>query len=126
MRAIEVDRRGRPDHDVDRAGVDLRPAAGGDRLAHDLLFRVGQDVGDVELAGHLDVHAGGDIRLRVEIDHEGADTSGEGGGGKPQRDSGLADTTLERAHRQYVHEALRYRPLGWVHTQAGPVTNSEV
>ena len=81
---------------------------------------------DVELAGHLDVHAGGDIRLRVEIDHEGADTSGEGGGGKPQRDSGLADTTLERAHRQYVHEALRYRPLGWVHTQAGPVTNSEV
>ena len=40
--------------------------------------------------------------------------------------SGLADTTLERAHRQYVHEALRYRPLGWVHTQAGPVTNSEV
>lgn len=78
VRAVEVDRRRAADEHVDRAGVHLRPAAGGDRLADDLLLRVRQDIGDVESSCHLDVHAGGHIGLRVEVDDESTDAPGEG------------------------------------------------
>ncbi len=76
--AVEVDRRRAADQDVDGSGVHLRPAARGDRLADDLLLGVGQDIGDVESTGHLDVHPGGHIGLRVEVDDERSDTTGEG------------------------------------------------
>ena len=77
VRPVEVDRRGAADEDIDRPGVHLRPAAGSDRLTDDLLLRVRQDVGDVESSGHLDVHPGGDVGLRVEVDDERPDSSGE-------------------------------------------------
>lgn len=78
VRTVEVDRRGTADEYIDGSGVHLRPAAGGDRLTDDLLLRVRQDVGDVETSGHLDVHPGGDVGLRVEVDDESPDSSGEG------------------------------------------------
>lgn len=77
VRAVEVDRGGAADEDIDRPGVHLRPPAGRDRLTDDLLLRVRQDIGDVESSGHLDVHPGGDVGLRVEVDDERPDSSGE-------------------------------------------------
>lgn len=77
VRTVEVDCGGAADEDIDRSWVHLRPAAGGDRLPDDLLLRVRQDVGDVETSGHLDVHPGGDVGLRVEVDDESPDSSGE-------------------------------------------------
>lgn len=77
VRAVEIDRGGTADEDIDRPGVHLRPPAGRDRLTDDLLLRVRQDIGDVESSGHLDVHPGGDVGLRVEVDDERPDSSGE-------------------------------------------------
>ncbi len=78
VRSVEVDRRGASDQHIDRSGVHLRPTAGGDRLTDDFLLRVRQDIGDVEPTCHLDVHSGGHIGLRVEVDDERSDTTGEG------------------------------------------------
>ncbi len=103
VRAVEVDRGGAADEHVDRARVHLRPAAGGDRLTDDLLLRVRQDVGDVESSGHLDVHPGGDVGLRVEVDDESPDASGESRRGQPECHGRLADASLERADAEYVH-----------------------
>ncbi len=78
VRSVEVDRGGASDQHVDGSGVHFGPAAGGDRLTDDLLLRVRQDIGDVEPTCHLDVHSGGHIGLRVEVDDERSDTTGEG------------------------------------------------
>lgn len=112
VRPVEVDGGRAADQDIDRPGVDLRPPARRDRLSDDLLFGVSEDVGDIESTGHLDIHAGRDIRLRVEVDDEGPDAPSECRGGKPERHGGLSDPALEGADAEYVHNRLRYRPLG--------------
>lgn len=103
VRPVEVDRGGAPDQHIDGAGVDLRPSARGDRLSDDLLLRVRQDVGDVEPTCHLDVHPGGDVGLRVEVDDESPDAPSESRGGQPECHGRLADAPLERADAEYVH-----------------------
>ncbi len=40
-------------------------------------FGFARTSGDVESSGHLDVHPGGDVGLRVEVDDESPDASGE-------------------------------------------------
>lgn len=60
------------------------------------------------MTGHLDVHAGRDVGLRIEVDDEGSDAAGEGRGRQPERHGRLADTALEGADAEYVHEQIRY------------------
>src|SRR5690606_11974284 len=91
------------DEQIDRARMHLRPPTGRDRLADDLLLGVLQHVGDVQPAGDLNVHAGGDVRLGVEIDHEGADAAGEGGGSETESHGRLPDASFEGADAEYVH-----------------------
>ena len=74
---------------VDLAGASPGPPARRDRRAHDLLLRAGENIGDIEMPGDVDVHASRDVRLRIEVDHERAQTPGESGGGQPQRHRGL-------------------------------------
>jgi hypothetical protein len=108
VRSVEIDRRRTADHHVDLAGTALRPAAGSDRGTHDLLLRGGEDIRHVEVSGDVDVHAGGDVRLGVEIHDEGPQTLREGRGGQPEGHSCLSDSTLERADAKYMHERPRY------------------
>ena len=89
-------------------GSTLVQPLGRDRRADDLLLRDGEHIGDVEVAGDLDVHAGRDIGLRVEVDDEGPDAAGEGRGGQSERHGGLADPALEGADAEYVHKQIRY------------------
>ena len=77
---------------------------GRDRRAHDLVFRRGQHVGDVEVPGDRDVHAGGDVRLRVEIDDERRDALREGGGCEPERHRGLSHAPVEGADAEHMHK----------------------
>jgi hypothetical protein len=109
VRPVEVDGRGRSDHDVDLALGALRPPRGGDRLTDDLLLRVLEHVRHVEVAGDVDVEAGRDVRLRVEIHHQRAQSLGERGRSQAERHRRLADTTLEGAHAEYMHGEQRYR-----------------
>ena len=67
-------------------------------------FGRGEDIGDVEVTGDVDVHAGRDVGLRVEVDDEGRDAAREGGGSEPERHRGLSDASLEGADAEYVHE----------------------
>ena len=43
---------------------------------------VGEDVGDVEPTGDLDIHTGGDVGLRVEIYHESPNSPRKSRGGE--------------------------------------------
>jgi hypothetical protein len=109
MGAVEVDRGRAPDHHIDgRLGIRSRPAARGDRRTDDLLLRRGEHIGDVQVAGHLDVHAGRDVGLRVEVDDEGPDAAREGRRRQSEGDGRLADTALQRTDAEYVHEQIRY------------------
>lgn len=103
MRSVEVDGGRAADENIDRARMNLRPSAGGDRLTDDFLLRVRQDIGDVESSGHLDVHAGGHIGLRIEVDDKSTDAPGEGRRGQAEGHGRLADASLERADAEYVH-----------------------
>jgi hypothetical protein len=78
VRPVEIDRRRAADHHIDLAGTTLRPPARSDRGTHDLFLGGGENIGDVEVAGDVDVHAGGDIRLGVEVDYEGPEALREG------------------------------------------------
>lgn len=108
VRSVEVDRRGAADHDVDSAGVRLRPPGRSDRLTHRLLLGRGEDIGDAQPAGQRDVHAGRHVGLRVEVDDERPDALRERRGGQTEADGGLADASLEAAHAEYMHNQIRY------------------
>ncbi len=68
-----------------------------------------EDVGDVEVARDGDVEARGDVGLRVEVDHEGPETLGEGRRRESERHRRLADAPFERADAEYMHDDRRYR-----------------
>ena len=78
VRAVEVDGTRAADEHVNRAGAASCPAARRDRLTHGALLGRGENIGDCEMAGNLNVHAGGGVGLGVEIDHERAQTAREG------------------------------------------------
>jgi len=108
VRSVEVDRGRRSDEHVDRARTAAGPARRRDGRADDLLLGRGQHVGDVEVTGDVDVHAGRDIRLWVEVDHERRDTPCEGRRCEAERDRGLPHAPLEGADAQNVHEKPPY------------------
>src|SRR5690606_34025614 len=108
MGPVEVDGRRAADHDVDLAGATLRPSARGDGGANDLLLGGGENIRHIQVSGDVDVHAGGDIGLRVKVDDKGAEALGEGRGDKSERDSGLSDSSLEGAHAENIHNKKPY------------------
>ncbi len=109
MRSVEVDR-GRA-ADQRRRSCSERPSAqplGAIAERDDLLLGRGEHIGDVEVPGDLDVHAGRDVGLRVEVDDEGREAAREGRRRQSERHGGLADAALEGADAEYVHEQIRY------------------
>ena len=95
---------GRADEDVDLARPARVHPLDGDRGADGLLLGRGEHVGDVEVAGDGDVHAGRDVGLRVEVDDERRQALREGGGGKAERHRGLTHSSLEGADAENMHE----------------------
>ena len=104
MRSVEIDRGGAADHDVDRAGTVAGPPARGDSRTDGLLLGRTENIGDVEVTGYLDIHAGRHIGLRIEIHDECSHSTGEGSRSQTKGHRGLADAAFEGTYAEYVHE----------------------